>query len=55
MKQPEGLKYVEDKHDEKDEEVLILDQSIYVLVQAVRQFLKKLRDILIDKIGFENV
>ena len=37
-----------------DEEALVLKQLISGLVQAARQFFKKLRDILIEKMGFEK-
>ena len=54
MKQPQGLKYMENESDTDNEYVLVLKQSIYGLVQAARQFFKKLRDVLIEKMGFEK-
>ena len=54
MKQPQGLKYMENESDTDNEHVLVLRQSIYGLVQAARQFFKKLRDVLIEKMGFEK-
>ena len=54
MKQPEGLKYMENENSIDNEDALVLKQSIYDLVQAARQFFKKLRDVLIEKMGFEK-
>ena len=54
MKQPEGLKYMENKDDMSDNDALILKQSIYGLLQAARQSFKKLRDLLIEKMDFEK-
>ena len=54
MKQPEGLKYMENENNMNDDDALVLKQSIYGLVQAARQFFKKLRDVLIEKMGFEK-
>ena len=54
MKQPQGLKYMENESNINNEDVLVLKQSIYGLVQAARQFFKKLRDVLIEKMGFEK-
>ena len=54
MKQPEGLKYMKNQDDMSDNDALILKQSIYGLVQAARQFFKKLRDVLIEIMGFEK-
>ena len=55
MKQPEGLEYMENGYDMNDEDALVLKQSIYGLVQAARQFFKKLRDMLIEKWDSRNV
>ena len=54
MKQPQGLKYMESESDTDNEHVLVLKQSIYGLLQAARQFFKKLRDVLIEKMKFEK-
>ena len=54
MKQLECLNYMENKNDTNDDDVLVQKQSIYGLVQAARQFFKKLRDVLIEKMGFEK-
>ena len=54
MKQPQGLKYMESESDTDNEHVLVLKQSIYGLVQAARKFFNKLRDVLIEKMGFEK-
>ena len=54
MKQPQGLKYMESESDTDNEHVLVLKRSIYGLVQASRQFFKKLRDVLIEKMRFEK-
>ena len=35
-----------------DDECLVLDKAIYGLVQAARQFFKKLLEILVGKLGF---
>ena len=40
MKQPEGLKCMENENDVNDDDALILKQSIYGLVQVARQFFK---------------
>ena len=54
MKQPEGLKYMENENNMNDDDALVLKQSIYGLVQAARKFFKKLRDTLIEKMGLEK-
>ena len=54
MKQPEGLKYMENEDDMSDDDALILKQSIYGLVQAARQFFKKLRNVLIEKMSCDK-
>ena len=51
MKPPQGLKYMENENETDNEHALVLKQSIYGLVQAARQFFKKLRDVLIEKNG----
>ena len=35
-------------------ECLILDKAIYGLVQAARQFYKKLKNVLVQKLGFKK-
>ena len=53
MKIPVGLsKYTGKTYDEND--CVILDKSIYGLVQAARQFHKKLLDVMTRKLGFEK-
>ena len=52
MKIPQGLDdYYGVKYD--DDNPLKLVHSIYGIVQAVRQFFKKLRDVLVEKLRFE--
>ena len=51
MKLPEGLDlFLEKKFD--SDEALILVQAMYGLVQAARQFFKKLRDTMVKEMGF---
>ena len=45
---------MENDNDATNDNALILKQLIYGLVQAARQFFKKLRDMLIEKMGFEK-
>ena len=45
---------MENENDMNDDDALILKQSFYGLVQVVRQFFKKLRDVFIEKMGFEK-
>ena len=53
MKLPEGLSiHLEMERD--DDECLILDKSIYGLVQAARQFHKKLVSVLTEKMNFKK-
>ena len=53
MKIPAGLdEYLQTTFDEDD--CVILDKSLYGLVQAARQFHKKLLDVMINKLGFEK-
>ena len=54
MKQPKGLKYMENDDNMNNDDALVLKQSIYDLGQAARHFFKKLRDILIEKMGFKK-
>ena len=54
MKQAVGVKYMENENDMNDDDALVLKQPIYDLAQAARQFFKKLRDVLIEKMGFEK-
>ena len=54
MKQPEGLKHMENENAMNNDDASVLKQSIYGLVQAVRQFFKKLMDVLIEKMGFKK-
>ena len=55
MNQPVGLKYMVGEINMDSEEALALKRLIYGLVQAARQFFKKWRDLLIQKMGFKNV
>ena len=51
MKLPEGIGlFLEEKFD--DDDALILVQAMYGLVQAARQFFKKLRDTMVKKMRF---
>ena len=53
MKIPEGLEYFTgEKYDVED--AVILVQAVYGLVQAARQFFKKLRDTLVHDMGFKK-
>ena len=54
MKQPEGLEYMENENNLNNEDALVLKQSIYGLVQAARQFFKKVSDVLIEKWDLRN-
>ena len=52
MKIPQGLdKYYGVKYD--DDDALKLVHSIYGIVHTVRQFFKKLKDVLVEKLRFE--
>ena len=53
MKVPEGLSIFMGK-EFSENECLILEKSIYGLVQAARQFHKKLIAVLIENMGFEK-
>ena len=53
MKMPEGLSMYQGKEND-DSECLILDKSIYGLVQAARQFHKKLVSVLTEKMNFKK-
>ena len=53
MKIPAGLEeYLQTSFDEDD--CVILDKALYGLVQAARQFHKKLLDVMTNKLGFEK-
>ena len=51
MKLPEGIGLFLNKKFGSDD-ALILVQAMYGLVQAARQFFKKLRDTMVKKMGF---
>ena len=53
MKIPEGLKDYMDMSFRGDE-CLVLDKAIYDLVQAVRQFHRKLTEVMEKKMGFKK-
>ena len=53
MKVPEGLSLVTGEVFDEDQ-ALILKHSIYGLVQAARQFFKKLRNVLTQRMGFRK-
>ena len=51
MKIPEGLEtYLETNFEEED--CLVLDKAIYGLVQAARQFHKRLTSVMENEMGF---
>ena len=55
MKIPKGLSvYIEDDEKNEDEDCVILDKSIYGLVQAARQFHRKLISVLTTKMNFKK-
>ena len=55
MSLPEGLSFIEDFEDLNDEEdCVLLVKSLYGLVQAARQFYKKLVEVLVNELSFEK-
>ena len=54
MKQSESIKFIKGENNMNNEEVLVRKQSVYGSVQAAIQYFKKLRDVLIENMGFEK-
>ena len=55
MSLPEGLSFIKDFEDLNDEEdCVLLVKSLYGLVQAARQFYKKLVEVLVNELSFEK-
>ena len=53
MKIPEGLDLVIDDDLDYDD-CLLLEKSMHGLVQAARQFLRKLIDVMVNKMDFDK-